>query len=109
MHKSIASNAFTITIIIILFCSILIAWIKSEYEKEGKFFNPVCIQVQSGQTIVSVSNMLEEENLIHYNNSKADAEALADSINLKNADTAFIVQGDLDKANEVDNIISKVD
>ena len=64
MHKSIASNAFTITIIIILFCSILIAWIKSEYEKEGKFFDPVCIQVQSGQTIVSVSNMLEEENLI---------------------------------------------
>ena len=47
--------------------------------------------------------------IIHYNNSKADAEALADSINLKNADTAFIVQGDLDKANEVDNIISKVD
>ena len=47
--------------------------------------------------------------IIHYNNSKADAEALADSINLKNADTAFIVQGDLNKANEVDNIISKVD
>ena len=47
--------------------------------------------------------------IIHYNNSKVDAEALADSINAKNADTAFIVQGDLDKADEVDNIISKVD
>tara|TARA_A100001011_G_scaffold200447_1_gene208758 strand:- start:39 stop:761 length:723 start_codon:yes stop_codon:yes gene_type:complete len=47
--------------------------------------------------------------IIHYNNSKADAEALADSINAKNADTAFIVQGDLDKADEVNNIISKVD
>jgi pteridine reductase len=47
--------------------------------------------------------------IIHYNNSKADAEALADSINAKNADTAFIVQGDLDKAHEVNNIISKVD
>ena len=46
--------------------------------------------------------------IIHYNNSKDDAEALADSINAKNADTAFIVQGDLDKANEVKNIISKV-
>ena len=47
--------------------------------------------------------------IIHYNNSKADAEALADSINAKKADTAFIVQGDLDKADEVNNIISKVD
>ena len=46
---------------------------------------------------------------IHYNNSKADAKALADSINAKKADTAFIVQGDLDKADEVNNIISKVD
>ena len=47
--------------------------------------------------------------IIHYNNSKADAEALADSINAKDSDTAFIVQGDLDKANDVKNIISKVD
>ena len=47
--------------------------------------------------------------IIHYNSSKADAEALADAINEKNADTAFIVQGDLDKADEVNNIISKVD
>ena len=47
--------------------------------------------------------------IIHYNNSKADAKALADSINAKKADTAFIVQGDLDKADEVNNIISKVD
>ena len=46
--------------------------------------------------------------IIHYNSSKADAETLADSINAKNADTAFIVQGDLDKADEVNNIISKV-
>ena len=47
--------------------------------------------------------------IIHYNNSKADAEALANSINAKNTDMAFIVQGDLDKADEVNNIISKVD
>ena len=47
--------------------------------------------------------------IIHYNNSKPDAEALANSINAKNADKAFIVQGDLDKADEVNNIISKVD
>ncbi len=47
--------------------------------------------------------------IIHYNNSKADAEALANSINAKKADMAFIVQGDLDKADEVNNIISKVD
>ncbi len=46
--------------------------------------------------------------IIHYNNSKADAETLANSINSKKADKAFIVQGDLDKADEVNNIISKV-
>ena len=64
MHKAIASNAFTITIIIILFCSVLIAWTKSEFQTEGQFLDPVCVQVQSGQTISSVSNMLDEENLI---------------------------------------------
>ena len=47
--------------------------------------------------------------IIHFNNSKADAEALADSINAKNSDTAFIVQGDLDKTNDIKNIISQVD
>ena len=46
--------------------------------------------------------------IIHYNNSKNDAEALADSINAKNTDTAFVVQGNLDNADEVNNIISKV-
>ena len=47
--------------------------------------------------------------IIHYNNSKADAEVLADSINAKNSDMAFIVQGDLDKTNDIKNIISQVD
>ena len=62
-----------------------------------------------GKAIIKVFAKDGWKVIIHYNNSKADAETLADSINAKNADTAFIVQGDLDKADEVNNIISKVD
>ena len=46
--------------------------------------------------------------IIHYNSSKDDAEKLASEINEVNKDTAKIVQGDLDKTDDVENIITEV-
>jgi len=62
-----------------------------------------------GKAIVELFSSNGWKVLIHYNNSRTDAEELADSINSKQPETAFTVQGDLDKADEVNNIISKVD
>ena len=64
MHKSLASNAFTISIFLILFLSIFIGWTQSKLKTEGYFLNPVCIQIQSGENINSVSNKLAELELI---------------------------------------------
>ena len=47
--------------------------------------------------------------IIHYNNSQADAEALAEKINKKNKNSAFIVQGNLDKSCDIKSIISNID
>ena len=46
--------------------------------------------------------------IIHYNSSKEDAESIASAINKKNEGQAFIVQGDLDKSNDIKNIITEV-
>ncbi len=46
--------------------------------------------------------------IIHYNKSKSDAENLAEKINAKNDNSAFVVGGDLDNAEDVQSIISSV-
>ena len=46
--------------------------------------------------------------IIHYNKSASDAEALAESINANNGDSAFVVKGDLDKSDDVQSIVSSV-
>ena len=46
--------------------------------------------------------------IIHYNKSASEAESLAERINAKNKDTAFVVTGDLDNTEDVQAIISSV-
>ena len=47
--------------------------------------------------------------IIHYNSSKKDAEELANEINKDNPDTAQIVQGNLDKEEDIQKILSDID
>ena len=47
--------------------------------------------------------------IIHYNSSKQEADELAAQINSKNPDTAKIVQGNLDIADDVKRILSEVE
>ena len=47
--------------------------------------------------------------IIHYNSSKKDAEQLANEINKDNPDSAQIVQGNLDKEDDIKNILNDID
>ena len=61
-----------------------------------------------GKEIAITFKELKWNIIIHYNSSKDDAEKLASEINEVNKDTAKIVQGDLDKTDDVENIITEV-
>ena len=47
--------------------------------------------------------------IIHYNSSKQEADELAAQINSKNPDSAKIVQGNLDIADDVKRILNGID
>ena len=61
-----------------------------------------------GKEIAITFKELKWNIIIHYNSSKDDAEKLASEINNENKDTAMIVQGNLDKTEDVANIVSEV-
>ena len=64
MRSSLASNAFTVVIVLILFFSALIGWVQSEYRASGGLEMPICFKVGSGENIESVSKSLKTEKLI---------------------------------------------
>ena len=64
MRNSLASNAFTVVIVLILFFSALIGWVQSEYKASGGLEMPICFKVGSGENIESVSKSLKIEKLI---------------------------------------------
>ena len=61
-----------------------------------------------GKAIIELFAKEQWKVIIHYNKSKSDAEDLAEEINSKNSNSAFIVGGDLDNAEDVQSIISSV-
>ena len=61
-----------------------------------------------GKTIIELFAKKNWRVIIHYNKSKLDAEDLASKINSNNDNSAFIVGGDLDNAEDVQSIISSV-
>lgn len=61
-----------------------------------------------GKAIIELFAKEQWKVIIHYNKSKSDAENLASKINSNNDNSAFIVGGDLDNAEDVQSIISSV-
>jgi len=61
-----------------------------------------------GKAIIELFAKEQWKVIIHYNKSKSDAEDLATKINSNNDNSAFIVRGDLDNAEDVQSIISSV-
>ena len=64
MRNSLASNAFTVVIVLLLFLSTLIGWVQVKYKASGGLDKPICFKVGPGENIESVSNSLKIEKLI---------------------------------------------
>lgn len=59
MWKSIASNALTLFIVLLIAAAALVAWGRNVYVSPGPLTEAVCVQVERGASLASVSRTLE--------------------------------------------------
>lgn len=64
MAKSIASNALTLLIVLIVCAAALVGWARSEYSAVGPLESPICLQVVPGSNMERVSRELEERGAV---------------------------------------------
>lgn len=64
MWKSIASNALTLFIVLLIVAAGLVAWGRNEFVKPGPLADAICLQVESGASLAGVSRNLEERGAV---------------------------------------------
>ena len=64
MWKSVASNALTLFIVILVAMAALVAWGRNEFVAPGPLAEPICLQVERGASLAAVSRNLEERGAI---------------------------------------------
>jgi UPF0755 protein len=64
MWRSVASNALTLFIVILVAAAALIAWGRNEFVKPGPLTAPICLQVERGASLSAVSRNLEERGAV---------------------------------------------
>ena len=64
MWKSVASNALTLFVVILIALAALVAWGRNEFVKPGPLAQPICLQVERGASLSGVSRNLEERGAI---------------------------------------------
>jgi UPF0755 protein len=64
MWRSIASNALTLFIVILVAAAALVAWGRNEFSKAGPLTAPICLQVERGASLSAVSRNLEERGAV---------------------------------------------
>jgi len=64
MWRSIASNGFNLLILLALLIGALAVWGKAQYYNAGPLGNAICLQVDRGTTMRSLSQTLYEKNAI---------------------------------------------
>jgi UPF0755 protein len=64
MWRGIASNALTLFIVILVALAGLIGWGRNAFVTEGPLTEPICLQVERGASLSSVSRNLEERGAI---------------------------------------------
>ena len=64
MWRSVASNALTLFIVILIAMAALVAWGRNEFFAVGPLDAPICLQVERGASLSSVSRNLEERGAI---------------------------------------------
>ncbi len=64
MWRSIASNALTLFIVILVALAALVGWGRNEFLKAGPLTEPVCLQIERGASLSAVSRNLEERGAV---------------------------------------------
>jgi UPF0755 protein len=64
MWRSIASNALTLFIVILVAMAALVAWGRNEFFAAGPLQQPICLEVERGATLSAVSRTLEQRGAI---------------------------------------------
>lgn len=64
MWRSVASNALTLFIVILIAMAALVAWGRNEFFQAGPLAQPICLEVERGASLSAVSRNLEERGAI---------------------------------------------
>ncbi len=64
MWRAIASNTLTLFIVLLVFASGLLAWGRQEYSGPGPLTDAVCVKVDRGASLSSVSRNLESQGVV---------------------------------------------
>ena len=64
MWRSIASNALTFFIVLLIAMAALVAWGRNEFFAAGPLAEPICLEVERGASLSAVSRNLEERGAI---------------------------------------------
>ncbi len=64
MWKSVASNALTLFIVLLIAAAALVAWGRNEFVKPGPLAQAICLQVERGASLSGVSRNLEERGAV---------------------------------------------
>ena len=64
MWRSVASNALTLFIVILIAMAALVAWGRNEFFAAGPLQQPICLEVERGASLSAVSRTLEQRGAI---------------------------------------------
>ncbi|MFE3835572.1 endolytic transglycosylase MltG [Pseudogemmobacter sonorensis] len=64
MWKSIASNALTLFIVLLVAVAALVAWGRNEFVRPGPLADAICVEVERGASMASVSRNLEAQGAV---------------------------------------------
>lgn len=64
MWKSVAANALTLITVLLLAAAAMVAWGRNEFVTQGPLTEPVCMQVERGASLSSVSRMLMDRGAV---------------------------------------------
>ena len=64
MWRSVASNALTFFIVLLIAMAALVAWGRNEFFAAGPLAEPICLEVEKGASLSAVSRNLEERGAI---------------------------------------------
>jgi UPF0755 protein len=64
MWRSVASNALTLFIVLLIAMAALVAWGRNEFFAAGPLAGPICLEVERGASLSAISRNLEERGAI---------------------------------------------